>query len=136
MAAIEIQKGIKISFEELLNGITQLDLSSLEQFSEELNRLIARKKVPNPTERELELIKIIYSTLGKKVQERYNELTQKNLEETISEDEHKELLVLVEEFEEHNVKWLQALVELAQLRAVSLDVIKKQLGVDNPNFSS
>ena len=136
MAAIEIQKGIKISLDELLKGITQMDLSSLEQFSEEINRLIARKKTPNPTERELELIKIIYTSIGKSVQQRYDELTQKNLNETISEEEHGELLTLVEMAEEHNAKWLQALVELAQLRAVSIDTVKTQLGVNNPNIPS
>lgn len=135
MTSIEIQKGIKISLDELLNGVAKMDISSLEEFSSEINRLIARRKAPNPSERELELIHLIYQPMDKKIQERYNQLSKKNLKRAIGNDEHLELLKLVKIAEEHNVKWLEALVELAQLRSVSLEKVKEQLGMENPSFS-
>lgn len=132
MSTIEIQKGIKISVEELLTGMAQMDISTLEKFSDEINRLIARRKASSPSEKELALIKIVYQPLEATIQQRYDELSVKNKKGTISEEEHAELLKLVELAENHNVKWLEALVELAQLRGVSLEVVKKQLGVKNP----
>lgn len=134
MAAIEIQKGVKVSLEELLDGVSQMDLSSLEKFSDEINRLIARKKHPRPTERELELISQIYQPLEEKIQLRYDELFNKNSEDKLTKKEHKELLKLVEVAENHNVKWLAALVELAQLRGVSIEEVKNQLGIKNPDI--
>lgn len=133
MSTIEIQKGIKISLEELLTGVSKLDISSLEKFSEEINRLIARRKAPKPSERELELIHRIYQPLDKQVQQRYDILSEKNVAETISTKEHEELLELVAIAEQHNAQWLEALVELSQLRALPLEKVKEQLGIDNPS---
>ncbi len=132
MPAIEIQKGIKISLEELVMGIAQMDTSSLEKFSDEINRLIARRKAPRPSERELELIHLIYQPLDRQTQQRYDELSSKNLHGVIGEEEHDELLALVEMAEKHNVVWLEALVELAQLRSVSLAEVKEQLHLHPP----
>lgn len=133
MTTIEIQKGVTIGIEELIKSVAQMDISSLEKFSDEINTLIARKKVPQPSVRELELIEIIYLPLDANIQARYDKLVAKNVSETISEEEHIELLNLIEIAEQHNVNWLAALVELAQLRAVSLEEVKKQLGIKQPN---
>jgi hypothetical protein len=133
MSTIEIQKGVKISLEELLTGVSKLDTSSLEKFSEEINRIIARRKAPAPSERELELIHRLYQPLDKEVQQRYDILSEKNLAETITPQEHEELLSLVPIAEQHNSTWLEALVELSQLRALPLDEVQEQLGIENPN---
>jgi hypothetical protein len=136
MSAIEIQKGVKISLEELLDGVSKMDISSLEKFSAEINRLIARKKHPRPTERELELISLIYQPLEEETQLRYDELFRKKEAGKLKKKEHKEMLELVEVAETHNVKWLAALVELAQLRGISIEEVKKQLGIKNPGILS
>lgn len=97
--------------------------------ADEIHRIIARKKVPQPSERELELINIIYQPLPLKIQNRYDELVAKNLEGTLSNEEHEEVLKLVEVAETHNVQWLATLVELSEIRAVSVEKVKEQLGV-------
>jgi len=127
---IEIQKGVKVGFEDLVEGISQMDTSSLEKFSEAVQQLIRKRKTPNQTARELALIKIIYSKLPSATQKRYDSLYKKLQDETICEEEHQELLMLIERAEQHNVKWLEALIELAQLRAVSVQKVKKQLGIE------
>ena len=130
MKAIEIREGLKVGFEEFLKGATQMDTRSLEEFTQKLQRIIARRKRPNHSERELELINIIYSKFPAEQQKRYDELYKKLQQEIISEIEHKELLKLTELSENHNVKWLSALVELAQIRNVSIEEVKKQLGLE------
>ena len=132
MSAIEFQDGVKVSLEELLLGVSKMDTTSLEKVSVEINRLIAQRKVSKASKREVELIQIVYNPLEKKIQERYDFLVQKNLENSLSKEEHGELLQLVEKAEQHNVAWLEALVELAQIRGTTLEEVKKQIGVRTP----
>lgn len=129
MQTIEIQKGVKVGFEDLLKGASQMGTEDLERFMEKLGRLLARRKAPQPTERELELLKMIYEPLKAKTQRRYDLLSAKLQAESITSNEHQELLALVETAEGHNVDWLKALIELAQLRDVSVEDLMMQLGL-------
>lgn len=129
MSSIQFQKNITIELDDLVND---LDLKSLEQFSSELQQIIARKKVANPKQRELELLEILYRPFPAKAQKRYDELYKALQLEQISSVAKDELLQLVEQSEQHNVKWLEALTELASLRGVSVYEVKKQLNIDNP----
>jgi hypothetical protein len=129
MQTIEIQKGVKVGFEDLLKGAAQMGTEDLEKFMDRLGSMLARRKAPKPSERELELLKMIYEPLKAKTQRRYDLLNAKLREERISTKEHKELLTLVEAAEEHNVDWLKALIELAQLRGISVEDLMVQLGL-------
>ncbi len=129
MQTIEIQKGIKVGFEELLKGAAQMGTEDLERFTDRLSQLLARRKTPHPSERELELLKKIYEPLKRQTQRRYDQLTAKLNSETITSQEHEELLALVETAESHNVEWLKAVVELARLRAVSVEELLNDLGL-------
>ena len=132
MRSIEVRKDIKLDVDELLQGLSDMDLDSLEKFSEALNHIIARRKSPKPPERELELLDKIYQNFSSATQHRYDTLYQKLQEEKIAPAEHKELLGLVEQAEKHNAEWLKALAELAALRKVSVEQLKKDLGIENP----
>ena len=104
--------------------------SDLEKFTDRLSQMLARRKTPKPTERELELLKKIYEPLKPATQKKYDLLQAKLLDESISQAEHEELLTLVEAAESHNVEWLKSVVELARLRAVAVEDLLKQLGLD------
>ena len=130
MKAIEIKDGIKVSFEEFVKSASQMDTSGLEEFTKKLHQIIARRKRPNHSERELELIKIIYNKFPSETQFRYDELFQKLQSENISENEKSELNDLSKIAEEYNLKWLTAITELAQIRGISLSEVKKQLGLN------
>ena len=132
MRSIEVRKDIKLDVDELLQGLSDMDLDSLEKFSEALNHIIARRKSPKPPEKELELLDKIYQNFSSATQHRYDALYQKLQEEKIAPAEHKELLGLVEQAEKHNAEWLKALAELAALRKVSVEQLKKDLGIENP----
>ncbi len=66
------------------------------------------------------------------IQKRYMELQTKLHHETISADEHQELLALIDRLELVDATRLQALLELAQLRQVSLQELMRQLGIHPP----
>jgi len=136
MDSIEIQKGVRISLEDILSGISQVDLSSLEKFSEEINRLVARRKTKAPSERELELIHNIYQPWESELQKKYDALTEKNLAGTITNSEHSKLLELVVLAEKKNAQWLEAMIELAELRSISLEELQAQLGIIHPPHST
>jgi hypothetical protein len=135
MQSIEIKKDIELDVDELLQGLSSLDLDSLELFSEALNRIIAHRKSPDLSKRELELIDQIYRVFPSEKQKRYDELIQKLNDESLVHPEHEELLELTDQAETHNVEWLKALSELAVLRGVSLEEVKTDLGINTPPLS-
>lgn len=132
MRTIEIRKDIKLDTEELIQGLSDMDLDSLEKFSEALNQIIARRKSPMRSEKELELLGTVYQNFPSSDQQRYDELYLKLRDEKILQEEHQELLELVDKAERHNMEWLKALAELAALRGVSVEKLKQDLGVENP----
>ncbi len=128
MASIQL-KSRRYELSEVINEIAKLEAQELESFIQEINYLLARKKVPNPTKKELQLITKLYKSLDNNTQKRYDDLTKKLNDESISEKEHEELLTLVETTEAHNINWLQTITELAQLRKTSVEKVIQQLGV-------
>lgn len=130
MQLIEIQKGVRVGVEELLLGAAQMDTPALEVFADRLHHIIARRKSPQPSQREVALVSAIYENLAPQTQQRLDELREKLADERITDAEHEELLKLTQLAEAHNVAWLQALVELAQIRGVSPQKALQQLGLD------
>ncbi len=92
----------------------------MEIDSSEVGGLICLKK------REMELIKIIYTPLPEKAQKQLDILTSKAERTAI---EQKEFLQLTETVQDHHFAWLEALGELAQIRGISIETAKKQLGL-------
>ncbi len=130
MQTIEIKKGVKVGFEDLLKGATQMGTEDLEKFMDRLGYLLARRKAPKPTERELELLKKIYEPLKVKIQRRYDLLNAKLKNESLTPAEHQELLALVETAEGHNADWLKSMIELSRLRGISVEDLMEQLGLN------
>lgn len=75
------------------------------------------------------LLKAITETVSLDLQSRYQTLSQKLHEETISPTEHKELLEIIDIIEAQKVKQLRHLIELSQLRNVSLDSLMDELNL-------
>lgn len=72
---------------------------------------------------QIELLQAISQGIRLDVQQRYVELHARLLDETLSEEEHSELLGLVEVIEKADADRLKYLLELAQLRSTSLDAL-------------
>ncbi|MEQ1747097.1 MAG: hypothetical protein ABMA02_16830 [Saprospiraceae bacterium] len=130
MQHIEIQKGVQVGFDDFVRGATQMDTPDLEKLADQLNHILARRKTPHESEREVILVSKIYEALEFKDQGRYEALLAKLEDETISDAEYRELLALTQLAEAQNAVWLQAVADLAQIRNTTPRAVVKQLGLD------
>jgi hypothetical protein len=112
----KVQVVSEMNLDQVLNGVAQLDTETLEEFLQQVSHLLARISHPLPPA----------------IQARYRELNAKLHDEIITEAEHQEFLRLVDEVELADARRLQRLIELAQLRGVSLDTLMEQLGLRVP----
>lgn len=125
----KVQMIADTKLDQVLNGVAQLDTMALEEVLQQVSRLLARRKAPSVPQREVELLQQISNYLSPAVRIRYHELNVKLHNETITETEHQEFLVLVDQIEVADAKRLQHLIELAQLRGVPLATLMSQLGL-------
>jgi predicted alpha/beta-fold hydrolase len=77
------------------------------------------------------LLQKIAQTLPTAIQQRYNDLRAKLQAETLTPAEHQELLNLTDTIEQFDADRLQHLLELAQLRQISLPELLDRSGVKN-----
>jgi hypothetical protein len=118
----------KVALEQLLSGVAQLETADLERLAEQVNLLLARRKLPNLPQIETELLQKINHGLPEVTQHRFDELRAKLRQGTINSQEHQELLALVDIVEQADAERLQHLIQLSQLRQVSLsDLMHQQM---------
>jgi hypothetical protein len=130
MASVQVTSEITIDVDQLLRGVAQLETSDLERFVEQVNLILSQRKTTHQVESQL--LQRIRQSLPETTHQRYNQLSEKLRSETIAPDEHQELLSLIDVVEQANVDRLQCLVELAQLRQISLNDLMKQLDIHPP----
>ena len=132
MTKIQIQS--EIDAQSLLASVSEIPVKELEYFVRELNALITRKKTKDKDYRERALLsKMNKTVLSKHKAERYVFLHHKLEMETLSESEHREFMDLVTEEENYRNERVKYLIELAQLRAVSLPQLMTSLGLNTPH---
>lgn len=127
MQVVEVKSTLKV--EDILNGVAQLQTEDLEQFLQQVGVLLARRKAPNLSERETLLLKEINNSLSLTTQKKYQTLKVKQQNGSLVEAERIALLNLVEIVEQADVIRLQALVELAQLRGITLVTLMEELDI-------
>ena len=108
MPTVQVKSNIELGLDEILNGISQLDTPELEQFLEQVSRLLARRKAQNLSKREAELLVRINQGIEAQKAERYRQLTDKLNEERITPEEHQELLSLIGHIETKDGERLEA----------------------------
>ena len=135
MSTVQVISEVHIDLDKILDGMAQLDLSELERFSLNVNSLIARRKAPNLPKRETDLLQQINRGLPVTVRQRYAALNEKLLAETLTTEEHQEFSALVDQIEQSDVERLKYLIELAQLRNISLAALMEQLGIRRPRYA-
>ena len=124
-----VQITAQASTDELLRSVASLPAAELEQFVTRVLALRARLKAPTIPDQEANLLHKINIGLTAIQQQRFADLNLKRQEETLTDEEHQELLVLIEEMETKNVERIQSLSLLAQLRQVSLTTLMQNLGI-------
>lgn len=78
---------------------------------------------------ELELLQKINQTLPEELQQQYNDLSAKMRSQTITPEDYQDLLKLIDIVEQADGDRLQHLIQLSQLRNISLPDLMKQLQV-------
>lgn len=79
--------------------------------------------------REVELLKTINGNFSESFWDRYRRLIARRRDETLTEQERQELIALSDQVEEKTLERTEALIALAQLRGVTLDVLCASLGI-------
>ena len=124
-----------MSIEELLDSAAQLDTPELEHFVSEVLALQAKRRAPHLSRDEAALLQKINQGLPPDVQQRYDTLIEKRQEETLTSDEHQELITMNDQIEEADAERVKDLVTLAQLRKVSITALMDELGIHPPSHA-
>ncbi len=129
MQTIEIQKGVRVGMEDLINGVSRMETPVLEKFMDTMNQILSGRKSATTSEREKVLLDKLETLVPTFVKRRYNLLHAKLERETISETEHRELLQIIDFMEERAVERIHLMAALAALRNVSLNALTEQLRI-------
>jgi len=133
MSTVQIES--QVSLDELLNGVAQLSLPELEHFVLRVIALQAQRKSPSLPRNETELLLKINQGLPLDTQKRYDELVAKRKAETLTPDEHQELLRLIDQIEKSDAERVKYMVDLAHLRGTSLTALMEDLGIRPPAYA-
>lgn len=122
----------EIDLEQVIQSIGTLKNHELENVLTRLSILLAQQKAPNLSVQETALLTTINQRIDSVKQQRYDTLNQQLHNHSLNQVEHEELLTLIEQFECANAERIQALIELAALRSISVDELMTQLGISAP----
>lgn len=127
MTTIQIQPNTSVALDDVLNGVAALNTPELELFFQKVAQVLAERKAPHLSGRESELLQLINLGYPPEMTERFEHLTTKQQKSALLAPEKNELLEIVNQFETMDAKRLEALIELAALRDISLDELLKNL---------
>jgi hypothetical protein len=114
--------------EEMVNTFTHLDTDAMEQLMQRFGRVVAQRKAPALDLRESELLHEINHCIPVEWQREFEALSAKMKVGTSSADEQNHYQSLIDDLEEKYALRLRLLIELAQLRKVTLSTLMTQLG--------
>lgn len=123
-----------ISHTQLSQVIEQLSLAELDRFADEIAAVRARRHAPVLSSDESALFATINQSLSEAERSRIAELGEMRANETLSLEEHQELLTLQQRLEALHAERMKALSELAKLRGVTLTAVMEQLGIEFPDY--
>ncbi|GAX37493.1 STAS/SEC14 domain-containing protein [Nodularia sp. NIES-3585] len=117
------------SSDDLLKAVEQLSQADLKQFISQVIALQAQRTAPSLMQQESELLLKINQGISVEIQNYYNDLIAKRETETLTDEEHRQLLSLTEQIEKQQAQRIEYLVELANLRGISLNTLMESLGI-------
>jgi hypothetical protein len=127
MQAIEIKKETQNKFDDLVQRVSSLNNTDLMFFFEQLNVKISGQKVFATQSEEVILLKQIKTIIPVSVVRRFKTLQTKQHNNSISEKEQEEILMITNFIEEKSATRVELLATLAQIRQISLAELLKQL---------
>jgi hypothetical protein len=120
---------IQVDTEQLLHATLQLPRAELEQFVARLLVLSLQQDTSRLAQAESELLLKISQGLPPPTQQRLDELITKRQAQSLTPEEHQELIRLTEQSEKVDAERVQHLLALAALRNLPLDELTRQLGI-------
>jgi hypothetical protein len=124
-----LQVEAQITETELLKAVDQLGSHDFQQFVGKVLTMRAKRNAGSLPTDETDLLLKINQGLPEKQLDRYVQLTRKRDDETLTPEEHTELLGLTDQVEQHDANRVQALAELAALRKTTLVELMNALGI-------
>ena len=128
-----IQLQAEVSREALLDAVEQLSSPELDQFVADVLKLRSRRGPARLGAVESELILRTNQGLPEVLRDRYADLIDRRRDESLTPEEHEELLRLTAEEERTEADRLSALAELARVRGVPLPTLMDDLGIPAPS---
>ena len=129
METVEIKNGFKVSFDELIQSVTRLNALELNTF---LNRLHQATAQQSPTQEEKMLLTQIKDIIPASIVRRFKELQAKQHNNTITEKESSEIVLLIDFIEEKSAERVALLGRLAQIQGIPVTDLARQLRLQNP----
>lgn len=125
---IQTRSKASVDLDEIIEGMESLDTTTLESFLQRVGALVARKKTPhNRPAGEAALLSSIYSTIPADLQKRFEALSIKSREGSLTDAERTEFVQVIDQLELKHAERLGKLIDLAQMRGVSLKTLMQEL---------
>lgn len=118
-----------MSLDELLTVAKQLSENDLDRLLQEVAVLRAQRKAHVLPAAEAQLLQKINQGIPEELRTQYQTLRAKREAETLTEQEYQTLIQLSNTIEQLGAQRLEALVNLAQLRRVSLKDLMETLAI-------
>jgi hypothetical protein len=115
--------------QDIMEAIGHLGPVELDRVARSVRRLRAMQPETEQQRREAQLLKIIRQRRPPQLGRHYHELLRKLEAETLSSEERQKLMPLIEMSEAFAARRVKSLVELAQIRNVSLPELMQELGI-------
>jgi hypothetical protein len=120
------------STEQLLTAVARMPTTELNTFVAQILKLRAQREAPQLSSDESALLLRINQPISTDRQQRYDALIAKRQTETLSPEEHTELVNLTDHIEEQEADRADALAELARLRDTTITEVMDNLGITPP----
>jgi hypothetical protein len=124
-----ISADARLSREDLLSAVAQLDPPDFNAFVSQVLSLRAQRNAPMALASEAELLLRINQGLPDPIRHHYEELILKRQTERLDRQESEEILQLSEQVERLEANRVEALADLARLRGVTLTRLMSDLGI-------
>jgi len=125
---IQTRSKASVDLDEIIEGMESLDTTTLESILQRVGVLVARKKAPhNRPAGEAALLSSIYSAIPAILQKRFDVLSLRSRQGLLTTEERTEFLQIIDELEQKHADRLGKLIELAQMRGVSLTALMQEL---------
>jgi hypothetical protein len=118
---------------DLLKAVEQLDPAEFDHFVSQVLTLRARREAPGVSSSETELLLRINQGLPEELSQRYEELLQKRSDQPLTPEDEAEIQGLTDRVEQRQADRVQAMVDLARIRGVTLTKLMADLGITPPN---